>query len=244
MLRVAGRRRRVAALSTLLMTAIAALIFQANPEPAVWSGLAAFTVPSNTTGDPTTAIRLIAARHDHGSADDNLPEPEIAVIAKVRIVRLTCSYVAGWAVTTLRAAGYQARVVATFNDATNEGHTLIEAMTPGGWVLYDVDLDVWFWQNGHPMSFIDFDAAVRTGEPYEIRPLSGTHPVPPDLKGRYRTAILVPMVRKNGIFWFFARYESRSRTVQDHAADYHPLPERLWLATFYPRRSAAPFQAG
>ena len=114
----------------------------------------------------------------HGSGDDARPFEDLEHLATQRKLSLTCGTLSNFASSLLGRIGVRARVVFTFSDGPYSGfddsHMMIEVFRPDlhNWVIYDIDNDVSFAQDGAPHSLREFVSAVKSGAKYEIEPLA------------------------------------------------------------------------
>ena len=180
-------------------------------------------------------VAAIAARHIHGDLDGAPSPEEIDEIVDDRPVVTTCTYVSRWAVSLLHRVGIRARTVSTltldpWNDHNN-GHTLIEAMVRGEWVVFDVDLGVHFTDDaGAQLSLAEWVARVPRDD-YRIVPIEPGAPPASELYPLYRRVAQVPLIADGKRWWFWSDREAR---VLSYHGSYVAMDRDAWEARFYP----------
>ena len=121
------------------------------PLAAVITFVAAFEVsglvlptPSVIAGDdPDPLMKRLSDRTTQGWRDDSLPVPELERrFEQGERLYVTCGTVSRLAQRLLAAEGIESRVVTTLTrqafNRSDDGHTMIEARTREGWVLFDI----------------------------------------------------------------------------------------------------------
>ena len=118
-------------------------------------------------------LSSIAWIYAHGNSDDAKSYSEINAKALHSKIFATCGSICQWAHGLLESKGIKSRIVSaltldTWNSYDN-GHILIEVYRNdyNKWVVYDLDNNAYFSNNGIPLSLIEFAEYSKNGN-YEI----------------------------------------------------------------------------
>lgn len=113
----------------------------------------------------------------HGEEDDTASYVQLMHYAMHRKLLLTCESVSRFAMQLLSEFGIKARIVGGYTlepwNTYNSGHYLLEVYDSNirRWMLYDIDNDMSFSKEGHPLSLIEWFRALSTNS-YTLCPLS------------------------------------------------------------------------
>jgi hypothetical protein len=180
---------------------------------------------------------MIAERHKHGLGDENESYMELSRIASTRPISVTCGVVSTWAVQLLRDAGYEARVVTTMTldrwNGDDNGHTLISVLEPSGWVVYDIDRDVYYTDlEGTPLNLRDLLPRVRTDD-YLIVALDSDPVDVGFIRESNRRLMQVGAIHDADQYVFGIDDPMVALRVASYARDYATLPIPAWEALYF-----------
>ncbi len=122
-------------------------------------------------------LSAIAWIVSHGCRDDKYSFKKLAKIAKKDKLYLTCERVCQWASYLLSQYHIKHRLLyleeKIFSSTYDGGHVMIEVYVPSyhQWILYDVDMGVFFSKNHKPLSLLSFLENCSKGE-YDIEPMA------------------------------------------------------------------------
>ncbi len=109
----------------------------------------------------------------HGHRDDKCSNQQLLNIAKKDKLYVTCERIVQFAMDLLMARGIRCRTVyfeeKTFTSTYDGGHVMIEVWLENSkkWILYDLDMGVYFEKNRSPLSLLEFMENAQKEE-YDI----------------------------------------------------------------------------
>lgn len=115
-----------------------------------------------TNTDPLEMCSVFSHLVVHGASDNTLTLSQKDAIAKTSRLRVTCGFLADWAMKWLTSAGFRARRVHFLTADTpnnyDDGHVAVEVFRNGRWVLADLDFGRCFTDpaSGSLLSLTDF----------------------------------------------------------------------------------------
>lgn len=220
---MAGARRGLLVANVI---AIAVLAFVARPG---------WTLPP--TASAREAVALIGDRHQHGWSDDGVTPAELSRIAELRPVSTTCGVVSVWAAGMLQRLGYDVRVVTTLTlepwNASDNGHTMISVREASGWVVYDVDRNVYYTDaRGRPLSLRDLLARIPADD-YSIVALGTMQFDGSFIREGNRRLMQVAGISDGDRYVFAADDPAHASRIESYSPNYAVLPSDEWTARFY-----------
>tara|TARA_Y100000996_G_scaffold412081_1_gene397408 strand:+ start:83 stop:1024 length:942 start_codon:yes stop_codon:yes gene_type:complete len=210
--------------------------------------------------DLNALLSSIAWIYSHGNNDDEKEYSEILQKAKNEKIFATCGTISNWSVQFLKEFGVKARIVAvlTLDDwnSYDNGHILVEVYREElkKWILYDVDNDAYFTNNGIPLSLLEFTKQVKNDN-YEIKFIAKKNDVDTsnfvdktndydysflvearfldeDTRRKwYKRVFQVPMIIDKKFSYFFDK--NNMTKILSYSSFYRYLEENEFLEKFY-----------
>jgi len=210
--------------------------------------------------DHTALLSSIAWMYSHGNQDDEKNYSEILSKAKKEKIFATCGTISNWSIQFLKEHGIKARIIAVLTldewNSYDNGHILIEVFREEleKWVLYDIDNDVFFTNNGNPLSLLEFTKRVKEND-YEINFIAKKNDIDTSnfldknnnydygflIEARfldeetrrewYKRVFQVPMIVDEGCSYFFDK--DNMNKILSYSSFYRYLDEDEFLERFY-----------
>jgi len=211
------------------------------------------------TGNLDVLLSSIAWIYSHGTSDNSKSYDEINIKALNSKIFGTCGKISPWMVELLENEGYKSRTISTMTlDAWNahaNGHTMIEVFHPyyQKWILYDMDNNIYFENNGIPLSTVEFANVVPTND-YSIKYLANDSKLDisnfkdkedyswgfisesinaneETLRKWYQRAVQVVLIQEGNKFFFFD--ERDIDRIQSYSAKFKHLNQEEFMNKFY-----------
>lgn len=232
-------------------------------------GLYRFILPSQTNEQRivfdgkniNSLMSAVSWIYSHGNSDNSKSFEEINSKALNSKIFGTCGAISVWIQSILESQNIKSRIVQTLTlddwNTYDNGHTMIEVYRNDikKWVLYDLDGNAYFSQNGIPLSLIEFVDAVKNNN-YEIHILASdtTLDVSNFLaentydyafyaesvyanentqKNWYKRVIQIPMIGENEFSYFTTSSDEERKRMGIYASHHRFLTSDEFYSKFY-----------
>ncbi len=199
--------------------------------------------------------------YSHGNSDNGKRFEEINNKALNSKIFGTCGSISVWIQEILKSHNIKSRIVQTLTlddwNTYDNGHTMIEVYRSDlkKWVLYDLDANLYFSQNGIPLSLIEFIDAVKSNN-YEMHVLAsdttldvsnfisknnydyafyteGVYANENSKKNWYTRVIQIPMIGEDNYSYFTTNNSEDRKLMEDYASHHRYLTYDEFYSKFY-----------
>jgi len=206
-------------------------------------------------------MSAIAWIYSHGNSDNLKSFEEINSKALNSKIFGTCGAISIWIQGILESHNIKSRIVQTLTlddwNTYDNGHTMIEVYQTDleKWVLYDLDSNFYFSQNGIPLSLIEFIDAVKNNN-YEIHILASDTKLDVSQflaqngyeyafyaesiyaneetqKNWYKRIIQIPMIGENEFSYFTTNNDDDRKRMEIYASHHRFLTSDEFYSKFY-----------
>ena len=211
-------------------------------------------------GNVDALLSSIAWIYSHGNSDDNKSINEINTKALNSKIFGTCATISHWIQAILQNQGIKSRVVQTLTldewNTYDNGHTMIEVYREdfNKWILYDLDNNAYFSNEGIALSLIEFAEHVKEND-YEINYIASDVKLDVSnflgkngyefaffsesiisteqtLRDRYQHIIQITLIGDVDNNYYFFDSDNRLK-VEDYSSNYKYLNKKEFLNRFY-----------
>lgn len=208
-----------------------------------------------------TLMSAVSWIYSHGNSDNGKSFEEINNKALNSKIFGTCGAISTWIQFLLDSQNVKSRIVQTLTlddwNTYDNGHTMIEVYRSDleKWVLYDLDNNSYFSNNGIPLSLIEFVNAVKSDN-YKIHLLASdtkldvsnfiaennyeyafyaesVYANENSQKNWYKRVIQIPMIGEDKFSYFTTNNSEDRKLMEDYASHHRYLTYDEFYSKFY-----------